>query len=234
MSIETAIIIAGGRGLRLGPYTEDIPKPMMKVLGKPLLQWILEWLVNEGIKKVVLGVAHRKEKIIEHFKDGSAFGIELTYSHHKLESGTGGAFKLAIKNGKVNDETFLAMNGDELTDIAIKNLVVFHNNQNGIVTVLAAPLRSNFGVLEINNQHTVTSFEEKPLIDTKFVSSGIYIFDQKIYDYLPEEGSLERETFMKLTEENKLKAFRYFGFWQTVNTIKDMEIAENDLKRIRR
>jgi len=234
VSIKTAVIIAGGRGLRLGPYTEDLPKPMMQLLGKPLLQWILEWLVEEGIEKAVIGVAYKKEKIIDYFKDGSAFGIEIIYSNHKLESGTGGAFKLAIENGQVEDETFLAMNGDELTDISLKNFVTFHQAQKGTVTVLAAPLQSQFGIMEIDTQHTVTLFQEKPLIDTKFVSSGVYIFDKQIYSYLPTVGSIERESFVKLTEERKLKAFRYFGFWRTVNTIKDLETAENEIRRLRR
>ena len=233
MSIETAVIIAGGKGLRLGPYTEDLPKPMISLLGKPLLQWVLEWLVGEEVKRAVIGVAYKKEKIMDYFKDGSAYGIELTYSNHMLESGTGGAFRLAIENMQVDDEVFLAMNGDELTDVSLKNFVDFHQAQGGIATVLASPLRSQFGVMEIDTQHTVTSFQEKPLIDTKFTSAGVYIFDKKIYGYLPSKGSIERETFVKLTEEQKLKAFRYFGFWRTVNTIKDLEMTENELIRFR-
>ena len=232
MSVRTAVIIAGGRGLRLGPYTQNLPKPMIRLLGKPLLQWVVEWLVKERIGKIVIGVAYKKESVMNYFRDGKEFGIEIIYSNHKIESDTGGAFKLAMRNGGVNDKFFLAMNGDELTNVSLENFSTFHRQNGGIATILAAPLRSNFGVINLNSHNVVTSFDEKPIIDSKFVSAGVYMFSREIYDYLPEKGSIERETFVRLAEERKLRAFRYFGFWRTVNTIKDIEIAEKELHSV--
>ncbi|MFX1282115.1 MAG: nucleotidyltransferase family protein [Promethearchaeota archaeon] len=232
MTLQTGIILAGGKGLRLRPYTNEIPKPMIDLSGKPLVEWIIEWLISNGLTKIVIGVAYKKEKIINWVKSKN-FESEIIISHHYIESGTAGGIKHAIKNAKIKDEYFLAMNGDELTDLSLKNFFRFHVVNKKIVTILATPLRSNFGVIELGDQNIITAFKEKPIIDNIFINSGVYIFNNEIDSYLPWEGDIEKTTFVKLAMERKMVAFRYFGFWRTVNTEKDLEIMKDEIKYLR-
>ena len=229
MKLKTAIVLAGGRGLRLRPYTNTIPKPMIDVAGKPLLHWIIDWLARNGVEKVVIGVAHQKEKIIEWVEENS-FKPEIVISHHFVKSGTGGGFKHAIRNAKIEDETFLGMNGDELTDVSLDNFYRFHTMQKSMVTLLATPLHSSFGVLDIDKLNRITSFSEKPVIPDVFINSGVYIFQKEIYDHLPEEGNIERTTFVELAKKNQMAAFRYYGFWRTVNTEKDLQAIVREVE----
>ena len=211
MKIKTAIIIVGGKGLRLRPYTDNIPKCMIKIAEEPLLYWILEWLRNNGVEKVILGVDYKKEVIIEYIRQND-FGMKIVINDHTNAEGTGDAFRLAIENQCVDDEVFLAMNGDEL-----------------IATILLCPLKSPFGIVSVDSNHVVIEFQEKPILDEYFVNSGIYIFTQEIRKYLPEKGDIERTTFRELAIMRKLAAFKYFGFWNTINNIKELKDIEKNI-----
>lgn len=230
--LKTAIIIAGGKGLRLMPYTTDIPKPMVMVLNKPLLHWILDWLVENGIKKVIIGVDYKKEIVIDYVKNNYSNNLEIVFNDHHGAKGTGDAFRMAIENQNVQDEEFIAMNGDELTDLSIKNFHTFHRQHAPIASLVACPLPSPYGVIDIDHESTVKSFKEKPLIDSHFVNAGIYIFTQEIRKYLPKEGNIEPITFPKLAEIGKLKAYKYFGFWRTIDSAKDLQDVEEKCKTI--
>ncbi|MBI2498617.1 nucleotidyltransferase family protein [Candidatus Woesearchaeota archaeon] len=221
--LKTAVLLVGGKAMRLRPITDDIPKCMVDIEGRPLIEWIIEWLKENGIEKVVLGVAYKKEIIMNHLGDGSKFGMKILYNDHSKAQDTGDAFRLAIENCNVDDENFLAMNGDELTDISLKNLYRFHVEHSPVATIVTAPLRSPFGIVESDDNHTITNFKEKPILSDKFVNAGVYIFNKKIKEYLPERGRLEETTFVKLANESMLKTFKYFGFWRTLNTHKDHE-----------
>ena len=234
MELRTAIVLAGGQGMRLRPYTEDLPKPLIEIEGHPILYWVIKWLEQHGIKKVVIGVAYKKEKVYEWLKSAKQnFNLEIVLSEHFVKSGTGGGIKHAIKNANILDKCYLAMNGDELTDISLRNLFRFHSINNKIATILATPLKSNFGVLDIGEKNLVNSFKEKPIIDNIFINSGVYLFNSEIESYLPWEGNIERTTFVELAKEQQLIAFRYFGFWRTVNTEKDLEVMRKEIKYLR-
>ncbi len=226
--IKTAVVLVGGRGLRLMPYTQDIPKPMIEIGGKPLVHWIVDWLIENEIKTIVFGVDYKKEAIIDYLKQ-QHFSAEILFNDHHNAKGTGDAFRLAIENKKINDKTFIAMNGDELTDLSIKNFLTFHNEHKPIASLMAYPLRSPYGILDIDHEFSITAFREKPVIDNCFINSGIYLFDKQIKDYLPERGSIEETTFVKLAEIRKIKAFKYFGFWRTIDTMKDLAIVEEKI-----
>lgn len=228
--LKTAVLLVGGQALRLRPYTDDIPKCMVEIEGMPLIEWIFDWLKENGIENVVLGVAYKKEVIMNHIGDGSKFGLKVKYNDHSNAHDTGDAFRLAIENCNVDDEHFLAMNGDELTDISLKNLYRFHREHSPIATIVSAPLKSPFGVIEVDENHTITDFKEKPVLSDKFVNAGIYIFSKDIRSYLPQNGRLEETTFVKLAKERKIKTFKYFGFWSTLNTPKDLEEMRKAIK----
>lgn len=227
-SIQTAVVLAGGEGLRLRPITSEIPKAMIPIAGKPLLQWVLEWLKFNSISNIAIGVAYRKEKIMEYFGDGKRFGISIRYSTHTVEGGTAEGFKLAIQR-HVEDNTFLAMNGDELVDINVSEFADRHRALGGVGTIAVGPLRSPYGVVEMDGGDIV-AFQEKPILRSHFVSVGAYIFSNEILNYLPEKGDVERTAFPKLASEKKLKAYVHNGFWATVNTMKDLQDVENQLR----
>jgi NDP-sugar pyrophosphorylase family protein len=231
MDLTTAIVLAGGRGMRLRPYTEDLPKPMIDIEGQPILYWIARWLARNEIKKMVIGVAHQKEKIYEWLESADFdFNMDIIISEHFVKSGTGGGIKNAIKNANIKDKCFLAMNGDELTDLSLVNFLRFHKLNDKIATILGTPLKSNFGVLEIGENNLVIAFKEKPTIDNIFINSGVYLLKPEIEPNLPWEGNIEQTAFVNLAKKNELVVFRYFGFWRTVNTEKDLEIMRKEIK----
>ncbi len=226
--IKTAVIIAGGASIRLRPLTEDIPKTLVNVNGKPILYWILQWLKSHGIKHVVIGVAYKKEKIYEYMKKNKNFGLKVDFSEHTVEGGTAQAFKYAIDRF-VNDEDFIAMNGDELTNLDIDRMWNVHKANNALVTIGIAPFHLRFSVVEIEEKtKKVKGFQrEKHLTDTP-VHIGINIFNKRIKDLIPATGNIEEHLFKKLAEEDKGIFFFQLGSgeeWISVNTQKDLEEA---------
>lgn len=228
VGVRTAVVLAGGAGLRLRPLTDDIPKAMIIVAGRPLLQWIIDWLKRNGISNIVIGVAHKKEKIIGYFADGTKFGVKIRYSNHTVEGGTGEGFRLAIER-HVRDDVFLAMNGDEMVDLTVSELVRHHQSQGGVVTIAVGPLRSPYGLVELQG-NDVVGFQEKPIIRAHYVSVGVYVMSRRVLEYLPQKGDIEKSAFPRLASEGMLKAYVHNGFWATVNTIKDLEDVESQLK----
>jgi NDP-sugar pyrophosphorylase family protein len=226
-AIETAIVLAGGLGQRLQPFTNDRPKAMVDVAGKPLLYWVLRWLRMNQVRRVVIGVAYRGEKIIEYFGNGEPLDLEIKYSTHTIEGGTVEGFRLAIER-HVKDKTFFAMNGDEITSVKLQELAEFHRGQEAIATIAVSPLRSPYGVIDTEGSDIV-AFREKAMIESVSVSIGVYVFQNEILDYLPRIGQIEKTTFPRLAAQRKLKAYRHNGFWMTVNTAKDLSEAQKEL-----
>lgn len=229
-TIDTAVVLAGGKGIRLRPLTNNIPKPMIKLLGKPILQWIIEWLTNNGISNIIVGVAYKKEAVMNYFKDGSEFNCRIKYSIHSVEGETGEGFRLAISR-YVNDDIFIAMNGDEISNFNITELINYHKKNKPIATIATTNPRSNMGVIKIDKNGKILSFEEKPILSNILVSIGIYVFNRKIIDYLPLKGLIEKTTFPLLVKQKLLRAFPINGDWLTINTMKDLKFVENLLKK---
>jgi NDP-sugar pyrophosphorylase family protein len=232
LKIRTAVVLVGGSGLRMRPLTEDLPKCMIPLHGKPLLYWTITWLRDQGFDHVVLGVAHCKEAVTNYIKE-NPLGINVDFSEHTQGGETGEGFRLAIKR-HVDDQTFLAMNGDELTNINLEKFVGFHFEKKGVATIAVSPMQSPFAVLEIEGNNIV-EFKEKPLLEDKLVNAGIYIFDHAICDYLPAVGSIEKTAFPALAKKRLLKAYRLANGerWLTINSIKDLSVAEKEFNSIR-
>lgn len=202
---------------------------MVPVAGRPLLEWVLIRLRRNGIRRVIVGVAYRKRKIIDYFGEGRKVGLQIDYSTHTVDGGTSEGFRLAISRF-VNDETFLAMNGDELTDINIPKFCRYHKRQGGLATIAVGSFRSPYGIVQLSGS-SITGFSEKPLIRNHLVSVGTYIFERTILRYLPETGNIEQTAFPKLARERKLKAYVHNGFWATLNTVKDLLDVEEQLRK---
>jgi NDP-sugar pyrophosphorylase family protein len=231
MGISTAVLLAGGRGLRLAPLTDKLPKALVRIRSRPLLEWVIRWLEKNGVRDLVIGVAYEKEKIMDYFGDGSRFGVRIRYSVHTVEGGTAEGFHRAIDR-YVAGPTFLAMNGDELTDLSVGNLCTLHLRSGALATVAVTLLKSPFGIVRLDPEDRVVGFEEKVIVPETYVSIGVYAFQRQILDYIPESGDIERATFPVLSRMKKLQAYRHDGFWMTVNNLKELQEAEESIERV--
>lgn len=229
--IKTAVILAGGAGLRMGEI--DRPKPMVDIRGKPLLHWTLErWLSKYDIQHVVFGVAYKKEVVINYFTKNN-LEMKIDFSEHSVEGETGEGFRKAISRF-VEEDTFLAMNGDELTNLDINDLFNFHQRDRGIATIVTTPLKMPYGVLTIDKENNITSFNEKKVIKDLPISAGIYVFERDILDYLPLAGTIEKTTFNVLAQKKLLKSYSLpeDKKWYTVNNLKQLEVAKKDIRNL--
>jgi NDP-sugar pyrophosphorylase family protein len=206
---------------------------MVPIKEKPLLHWTVSWLKSYGFKHLVMGVAYHKEVVIDYLKNNSQ-GLKIDFSEHTVEGETGEGFRLAISRF-VKDEDFLAMNGDEITTLDLERLEGLHLKNKPVATVSVAPMRSPFGILELKDDDVV-SFKEKPLVENMFVSIGVYVFNKKILNYIPENGSIEKTVFPLLAKERALNACRLKPeeLWLTINSVKDLSVAEKEFAKLRR
>src|SRR2546428_912693 len=143
---KTAVILSGGAGVRLRPLTNDIPKGLVKVANKPLLQWVVEWLRTNGVTELVIGVAYLREKITRYFGNGSKLGVSIRYSFHTVEGGTGEGFRLAVSR-YVDDDHFFALNSDQITDLDLRAMFRFHAKGDAIATLAVVHPRLPFGLV---------------------------------------------------------------------------------------
>lgn len=203
---------------------------MVPVAGRPLLEWMLLWLKRNQVRKVIVGVAYQPEKIMRYF--GSEFmGLQIKYSKHTIDGGTVEGYRLAIER-HIRNGLFFAMNGDELMNLHLQNLAIYHAIHRPIATIAVAPLPSPFGVVRLDKSNmNIIGFQEKEVIPSVLVSMGVYVFERAILKHLPKSGDIERTTFPQLAKEQKLKAYKYGGFWMNINTPKDLAEVT---KRIRR
>jgi len=178
---------------------------------------------------LVLGVAYKKEKIFEFMKSNDNFGLEVEYSEDR-QGGTAQAFRLAIKD-HVRDEDFIAMNGDELTNMDLRKMEKLHLQNKPVVTMALTPFKCRLSIVKIEGKK-VADLEYGKILEDVPVSIGVYAFNRSILDYLPEAGSIEDLTFKKLATEGKILAHMLQGKeeWITVNTQKDITEAEATMK----
>lgn len=231
--VNTAIILAGGRGLRLMPLTAEQPKAMVLVLNRPIIEWIILWLKKNNVPNIIISVNYKKENIIRYLGDGKKLGVNIQYNDHTGASETGDAFRSVFSNIKSLPDVVVAMNGDQITNLPLKKLIAHHNKYEPIATIVTCPIRSPYGVVTLNNDsYSVKDFKEKPILPSIYMNAGIYIFNKQIAEYLPQKGTIERTTFKQLAKENKLKAFVYKGLFATINDNKDLQNTEGILSKL--
>jgi dTDP-glucose pyrophosphorylase len=177
-----AVIMAGGKGIRLRPLTENCPKPMIKVAGRPILERVVLHLVGYGIRQIYISVNYLGDMIEEYFGDGSQFGCEIKYLHEEKPLGTGGALTLLEK---LPQYPFIVMNGDLITQVNIGRLLDFHSEEGNEATIAVRPYRVDipFGVITNDNSRLV-SMQEKPSAHY-LINSGIYVFNPSVISYIP-------------------------------------------------
>ena len=226
---RTAVVLSGGEGVRLRPITTDLPKGLVKVGGKPLLQWVVEWLKPNGVSNIVMGVAYLKEQIIDFFGDGARFGVKIQYSVHTVAGGTGEGFRLAISR-YVDDQTFFALNGDQITDVRLKSMLARHVKSDALSTIAVIHPRLPFGLVKVDEHDYCRGFLEKPILKDLNISTGIYVFEHDILKHFPQTGDVERTAFPKLSKIGKVAAFRHRGSFITINSLRELEDAEKQLR----
>lgn len=227
--IKNAIILAGGKGERLRPYTNDRPKPMVEVGGKPILAYQLAQLTQAGITEVVFACSYHHEAIQEHVGDGSEYGIKAKFSIEQTPLGRGGGIKKAMKILE-NWQDALVLNGDNLWKLDLKAMMKKHESRKAIATIAVVPLKSPYGVIEFNDHDEILGFREKPILP-HWINPGIYIFNKEIEPLLPAEGDHEVETFPKLPKERFI-VFESRDYWRGVDTVKDLTEAEKEVKEV--
>ena len=226
--VSQAVILAGGRGLNMRPYTFEMPKGLFPVGGKPILEYIVELLSQYDIRNIIMSVGYLGEKIKDHFGDGKKFGVKVTYISETQPQGTGGALNLA--RSIITGNTFLVIHGDILVDINLTDLISFHNEGDVLSTIALTSVvdPSQFGEVALHGAK-VTRFIEKPLKGrqtSQLISCGIYVFNKEIFSYLPKKGiSLLEDIFPKLAREQKLGGFLFEGRWVDIGTPTSYENA---------
>jgi mannose-1-phosphate guanylyltransferase len=219
-----AVILAGGHGKRLRPLTQDRPKALVEVGGRPIIEWQIRWLSSHGVKEFVVCAGYMKEKFFSVIGSGSKLGVKVYYSVEDEPLGTGGALKNA-EGLLMNESGFLTVNGDIITSLNPTALV----EQGSVGVVSLVPLKSPYGVVELLDNGLVKGFLEKPQLDY-WVNAGVYYFKPEIFQYLPEKGDLEKTTFPELAKKNMLKAVKFKDvFWRAIDTQKDVEEVEKEL-----
>lgn len=221
-----AVILAGGYGKRLRPLTDNIPKTLVEVSGRPIIDWQVRWLKTHGITSYVLLVGYLKEKVIDYFENRKGgLGIEVEYSEEKTPLGTAGALKNAEHLLK-NDEQFFMLNGDNITNIEVSKMHLGSD----VASIALVPLRSTYGVTHLEGDR-IARFDEKPVIKDYWMNSGVYLMSREILKRIPKEGNLENTTFVELSKEKRLGACKFpDAYFKGVDSIKDMEEVTGDLK----
>jgi len=211
------VILCGGKGTRLKELTEEIPKPLIEIGGKPILWHIMKIYSHHGFNDFILCLGYKGEKIKEYFKDHHD-GWNIQY----VETGEDSLKSERLKQiqSLIKDENFMLAYGDDVCDVNIKEVFNFHVKNKKITTITACPLYSQYGILEMNENHEITDFKEKPRIDHLWFNGGFMVLNKEIFNYL-DKGELEKEIFGILAKEKQIQAFKHDGFWKSMNTFKE-------------
>ncbi len=223
-----AVILAGGFGKRLKPLTNDRPKPMIEISGKPILEWQIDWLHRHDINEIVICVGYLHHVVVNHIGSGKKFGVNVGYSVEEEPLGTGGALKNA--SSLLSGTSFFALNGDVMTDLDPWKLVD-DLTPDCMGSIASVPLSSPFGVIQIENGFA-KGFREKPVLHDYWINAGVYCLSTDILDILPDKGNIEATTMPKLAAEGRLRVTKYENAnWRSIDTYKDIEEAEKQFAK---
>jgi NDP-sugar pyrophosphorylase family protein len=227
-----AVILAGGKGARLAPYTKILPKPLMPIGDMPILEVLLRQMKSSGIEDVVITVGHLANLLRTFFQDGNALGLHISYSYEKAPLGTAGP--LSLITGL--DRTFLVSNGDVLTTLNLKDLLRFHSEQGATATIAVhrRKVDIDYGVVQCDENSRLVGYIEKPSIDY-MVSMGIYVFEPKVLTYISSNQYLDLPDLIRkmLSAGEKVAGFPYSGYWQDLGRPDDYERATHDFETMR-
>jgi len=218
-----AIILAGGRGKRLRPITDYVPKPLIPIKNIPIIEWQIKYLKKFGISEIIVCSGY-KTKMIENYLNNQKLGIKITFSVEDKPLGTGGAIKKAGK--KIKDESFLVINGDTITNIDLKKLIKKNN------TIASIQLKTKFGILQTDG-NKIIKFDEKKEITELWMNAGIYHLNKETLKELPTIGDIEKTLFPDYAKKEKLTTIKFRNSkWYSIDSFKDMEECSLVIKKI--
>lgn len=219
------VIMAGGLGTRLRPLTDNCPKPMLEIGGKPILAIILEEFIKQGFERFCLSVNYKAQKITDYFGDGSRWGVTIVYIHENHPMGTAGSLRLFRQE---TEKPIMIINGDILTKLSFEQLLNFHEKRKASATVAVAAydFKVDYGVVKVDRDRLV-GFEEKPVF-TSFINAGIYVLNPEIVKKLPNQGCLDMNQLieMMLRDSEKVCAFPIREYWTDIGKIGDYNRAK--------
>ena len=218
------VLMVGGLGTRLRPLTENIPKPMLEVGGKPILETIVERFVGSGFTKITMCLGYKSNVIQDYFQDGGNFGANIDYVVEEKRMGTAGALTLLKKEF---NKPFFVMNGDLLTNVDFEEMLNFHesNNSKATMCVREYDMEVPYGVVSINNED-ITSIDEKP-IHSFFVNAGLYLLDSECVNLIPRDEFYDMPTLFEelITAKEKIVSFPLREYWLDIGRMADYERA---------
>lgn len=224
-----AILMVGGRGVRLQPLTDTCPKPLLKIGDKPIIERIIDYLKQFGFRRFILSVCYQSHMIEAYFGNGSRFGVEISYVTEKRQMGTAGALKLLPE---IPNLPFLVMNGDILTKMSIRHLLDFHENSGCKATMCVCEqiLKVPFGVVELNGQRIV-AIEEKPQKKI-LVNAGIYVLEPQILNFVPSNVFYDMTTLFEEIISNGVSAaaFPIHEYWLDIGIPDNLQQAKTHFK----
>lgn len=229
-----ALFLVGGSGTRLRPFTNYLPKPMIPVMGRPLLERTCERLVDCGVEQVVMNPCYMPHTIMEHFGDGRKFGMDVAYELEMAPLGTGGTIR---NTGHHYDDTFFVFNADILHDVDLEDMMDFHKKMKADVTIAATWVEdpTPYGSISYTSDGLVTEFKEKPKpqeVSSHYINAGIYIFEPSVLGFIPGGGpvSVEREVFPTLLAAGRpVAVYRDSGYWMDIGTPEKYVQAHRDI-----
>ena len=227
------VILAGGRGTRLSELTNKIPKPMVKINGKPIIVHIINHFKKFGIKDFIIAAGYKKEVIKRYFRNSSSKSYNVKVIDTGLHTMTGGRIKRLKKY--LLKESFFMTYGDGLSTVNINKLYEFHKRHKKIASLTAVRPPARFGALKISSKKVVTYFKEKSALDEGWVNGGFFVLNPKIFKYIKNDQTFfEREPLQKVSKLKSLFAYKHKGFWQCMDTLRDKKILEKKLKEFKK
>ena len=233
------VILAGGKGSRIFEYTNKVPKPMIEILGKTILEHIIliyskqsfkEFYILTGYKGNIIKNYFKKYKLVNNFYriKNLKQKIQINFISTGIKTMTGGRIKKLSKI--IKDENFMVTYGDGLANVNLKKLKKFHIKHKKIATVTAVRPLSRYGILDLNGS-TVLSFKEKLKLNYGWINGGFFIFNSDIFKYLKSQNTiLEKEPLESLAKKGQFKAFKHKDFWYSIDTKRDKENLESLIK----
>ena len=217
-----ALILAGGRGKRLRPLTDKIPKPLILINNLPLIERSIKYLKKFGITDIIICSGYKSKQIENFLQKKKNFNCKIEFSIERSPLGTAGAIKKATQ--KISDDSFVVINGDVVTNIDLRKILKKPN------TIAANELKTKFGTMEIKNSKII-AFNEKSDVEDVWMNPGVYHLSSEIRKILPKKGSLESIVFPKLAKNNLLHTVKFKNvLWHSIDSHKDIELCSNDIK----
>lgn len=227
-----AVIMAGGKGQRLMPLTANIPKPMLNVGEKPIIEHNIDRLIKFGVQHISISINHLGEMISNYFQDGSQKGIHIDYISETIPLGTIGSIKLKNRYEK---EYILVLNSDLLTNIDFEDFFNTFISRNADMAVASIPYHSDvpYAVLDLNTENEILAFQEKPRY-THHSNAGIYLFKRELIDFLPENTFFNATDLIQMLIDRKKKIVAYpiLGYWLDIGRMNDYLKAQEDIKHL--